>query len=84
MKDGNDLENVDIPKFSKFTKLVVLLGYVGIDLLKYEQYNTAEEFLDFQSSNMLLPYIIQPGRMTSHSKFFIGDVFSNYISQEII
>ena len=32
---------------------------------------------------MVLPYIIQPTRITSHSKSII-DIFSNYISQEII
>ena len=33
---------------------------------------------------MILPYIIQPTRITSHSKSIIDNIFSNYISQEII
>ena len=33
---------------------------------------------------MVLPYIIQPTRITSHSKSIIDNIFSNYISQEII
>ena len=34
--------------------------------------------------HLLLPYIIQPPRITSHSKSIIDNIFSNYISQEII
>ena len=33
---------------------------------------------------MVLPYIIQPTRITSHSKSIIDNIFSNYISQEVI
>ena len=35
-------------------------------------------------SNMFVPYIIQPTRITSHSKSIIDNIFSNYISQEVI
>ena len=34
--------------------------------------------------HLLLPYIIQPPRITSHSKSIIDNIFSNYISQEIV
>ena len=33
---------------------------------------------------MFLPYIIQPTKITFHSKSIIKNIFSNYISQEII
>ena len=33
---------------------------------------------------MFLPYIIQPTRITSHSKSIVDNIFSNYISQEVI
>ena len=33
---------------------------------------------------MVLPYNIQPTRITSHSKSIIDNIFSNYIPQEII
>ena len=42
------------------------------------------EFLDSWSSNLFLSYIIQPTRITSHSKSIINNIFFNYISQEII
>ena len=42
------------------------------------------EFLDSLSSNMVLPYIIQPTIITTHSKSIIDNIFSNYISLEII
>ena len=61
-----------------------LLGDFNVDLLKYEQHKATNEFLDSLSCNMVLPYIIQPTRITSHSKSIINNIFSNYISQEII
>ena len=36
------------------------------------------------SSNMFLPHIAQPTRTTSHSKTLIDNIFSNYISQDIV
>ena len=36
------------------------------DLLKYEHHKATNEFLHSLSSNMVLPYIIQPTRITSY------------------
>ena len=33
---------------------------------------------------MFLPHIAQPTRITSHSKALIDNIFSNYISQDIV
>ena len=33
---------------------------------------------------MFSPHIVQPGRITSHSKTLIDNIFSNYISQDIV
>ena len=71
-------------KTSQKTKTFFLLGDFNVDLLKYEQHKATNEFLDSLSCNMVLPYIIQPTRITSHSKSIINNIFSNYISQEII
>ena len=68
----------------KDIKTVFLLGDLNVDLLKYEQNKATNEFLDTLSSIMFLPYIIQPTRITFHSKSIIDNIFSNYISQEII
>ena len=71
-------------KILKEQKTIFLLGDFNVDLLKYEQHKATNEFLDSLSCNMVLPYIIQPTRITSHSKSIINNIFSNYISQEII
>ena len=73
-----------LEKLAKEQKTVFLLGDFNVDLLKYEQHKATNEFLDSLSCNMVLPYIIQPTRITSHSKSIINNIFSNYISQEII
>ena len=71
-------------KILKEQKTIFLLGDFNVDLLKYEQHKATNEFLDSLPSNMVLPYIIQLSRINSHSKFIIDNIFSNYISQEII
>ena len=86
--DLNDFNNTFLnkllDKISKENKTVFLLGDFNIDLLKYEVHLATNEFLDSLSSNMLLPYILHPTRVTSHSKTLIDNIFSNYISKEAI
>ena len=73
-----------LEKLAKEQKTAFLLGDFNVDLLKYGHHKVTNEFLDSLSSNMVLPYIIQPTRITSHSKSIIDNIFSNYIFQEII
>ena len=73
-----------LQKLAKEQKTVFFLGDFNVGLLKYEQHKATNEFLDFLSSNMVLPYFIQLTRINSHSKSIINNVFSNYISREII
>ena len=42
------------------------------------------DFLDSLGSNSFILYILQATRIMSHSKTFIDDIFSNFISPEII
>ena len=73
-----------LEKLAKEQKPFFLLGDFNVDLLKYEQQKATNKFLDSLLSHMVLPYVIQPTRITSHSKSIINNIFSNYISQEII
>ena len=41
-------------------------------------------FLDSLGSNSFIPYILHPNRITSHSKTIIDNIFSNFISPDII
>ena len=71
----NDL----LEKVSKEQKSVFLLGDFNINLLNYNVHNPTSEFLDSLASNSFLPYILQPTRITSHSKTLIDNIFTNVI-----
>ena len=73
-----------LEKLGKDQETVFLLGDFHVDLLKYEQHKATNEFLDSLSSNMFLPHVVQTTRITCHSKTLIDNIFSNYISQEIV
>ena len=63
-------------KTSQKTKTFFLLGDFNVDLLKYEQHKAINEFVNSLPSNMVSPYIIQPTRLTSHSKSIFDNIFS--------
>ena len=77
---GKNFRQPLLEKLAKEQKIVFLLGDFNVDLLKYEQHKATNEFLDSLSSNMFLPCIMQPTRITSHSKYITKDIFSSYIS----
>ena len=73
-----------LDKLSKEQKSVFLLGDCNINRLNYNNHNPANEFLDSLASNSFVLYILQPTRLTSHSKTVIDNIFSNAISPEAI
>ena len=70
-----------LDKVSKEQKSVFLLGDFNVSLLNYNDHNPTNEFLDSFASNS---YILQPTRLTSHSKTLIDNIFCNIISPEAI
>ena len=69
---------------SKELKQAFLLDDFNINLLNYNDPQQTNGFLDSRASNSFIPYILHPTRITSHSKTLIGNIFSNFISHEII
>ena len=65
-------------------KQVFLLDDFTINLLNYNDHQSANDFLNSLASNSFIPYILHPTRITSHSKTLIDNIFSNYISHETI
>ena len=65
-------------------KHVFLLGDFNIDLLSFNDHQLTNEFLHSLASNSFIPYILQPNRLTTHSKTLIDNIFSNLISHEAI
>ena len=74
--DSNYLNNL-LEKVSKEQKSVFLFGDFNINLLNYNTHSPTNEFLDSLASNSFLPYILQPTRITSHSKTLIDNIFTN-------
>ena len=82
--DFNSLINQLIEKISKEQKQIFLLGDFNVNLLNYNEHQPTNEFLDSLASNSITPYILQPTRITSHSKTLIDNIFSNALSFEAI
>ena len=76
--------NTLLDKLSIENKQVFLLGDFNVNLLNYNDHQPTNEFLDSLASNSFIPYILQPTRITSHSKTLIDNIFSNIISHEMI
>ena len=66
-----------LEKISKEQKSVFLLGDFNINLMNYNVHNPTNGFLDSLASNSFLPYILQPTRISSHSKTLIDNIFTN-------
>ena len=49
--------------------------------LNYNEHNLTYEFLDSLASNLFIPLILQPIRISSHSNTLIDNIFSNIIDQ---
>ena len=69
---------------SKERKQVFLLGDFNINVLNYNDHQSTNDFLDLLDSNSFIPYILHPTRITNHSKTVIDNIFSNFISPDII
>ena len=80
----NDHLNQMLEKVSKERKQIFLLGDFNINLLNYNVHQPTNDFLDSLASNSVIPCILQPTRLTSHSKTLIDNIFSNIPSSEII
>ena len=81
--NANYLNNL-LDKVSKEQKPIFLLGDFNVNLLNYNNHNSTNESLDSLLSNSFVPYMLQPTRLTSHSKTLIDNIFSNIISPEAI
>ena len=73
-----------LEKVSQEQKQIFLVEDFNINLLNYNMHQPANGFLDSLASDSIIPYILQPKRLTSHSKTLIGNIFPNIVSSEII
>ena len=68
----------------KKQKRIFLLGDFNINLLKYNEDQSTNEYLDSLALNCIIPNTLQPRSLTSHSNTFIGNIFSNILSSEAV
>ena len=61
----------------KENKKYYLLGDFNIDLLKIDEDTHSSTFFDTMTSNLFVPHIIHPTRITSTTKTLIDNIFSN-------
>ena len=66
-----------LDNLSEENKTVVLLGDFNADLLKYDKDCNVSDFLDTKYSNLLVPHIACPARVTVNSETLIDNNFSN-------
>ena len=64
-------------KFTREQKDCYLMGDFNIDLLKYQQHKSTNDFLDTMFSHSLLPMMNRPTRLTSHTSTCIDNIFCN-------
>ena len=76
--------NQILEKVSKEQKKVFNLGCFNTNLLNYNVHQPTDDFLKTLASNYIVPYILQPTRLTSYSKTLIDNIFFNTLSSEII
>ena len=64
-------------KLSSENKSVILLGDFNVDLMKYDNHHSTNEFLDSLSLHLFLPHITQLTRIRDTSKTLIDNISSN-------
>ena len=72
-------ENYLSPLMEKLNKdkHIFLMGDFNVDLLKTDKDQETSQYFDQISSNLFVPHIILPTRITPHSKTLIDNIFSN-------
>ena len=67
-------------KMSNENKEVIIMGDFNIDLMKIEDDNHINEFYNIIRTNIFVPHITLPTRITSTSKTLIDNIFSNSLN----
>ena len=81
LKDFNeDYFDHLMEKLSKENKKVFLIGDYNIDLMKTEEDSNTSTFFDSLTSNLFVPHIIYPTRITTTSRTLIDNIFSNSLN----
>ena len=77
---NNEFMEPFLEKFGKENKNKYLVGDFNIDLLKIDENSKSSSFFDTMTSNLFIPHIIHPTRVTPTSKTLIDHIWSNSIN----
>ena len=66
-----------VAKINDEKKICYLAGDFNIDLLKSETNSDTKDFFDTLTSNLFVPHITLPTRITNRSQTLIDNIFSN-------
>ena len=64
--------------------IIIIAGYLNIDLLKYSSHNETTNFLDHMFLNNVIPKITLPIRITEKSAALIDQIFTHIDSSNCI
>ena len=73
-----------LKKVSEEQKSVYLLDDFNVNLLNYNDHTSTNKFLHSLESNSVIPYILQPTRITDHSETLIDNIFSNVVTVDAV
>ena len=76
----NDL----IEKLTREKKNIIIMGDFNFNLMNNDTDETTNEFLETMTSGSLVPLILKPTRITSHSKTLIDNIFTNNLENNIV
>ena len=74
---NEDFLNPLLEKLASMNKSVYLMGDFNIDLMKIDRDSPSADFFDDITSNLFVPHIIHPTRITSTTKTLIDNIISN-------
>ena len=77
MQNFKDFLNSTIEKIDRENKFCISLGDFNLDLLKLGSHPDTEDFLNTLGSFSFQHHILQPTRITDHSKTLIDNIFFN-------
>ena len=69
-----------IEKIYKENKTCYIMGDFNLKLMDHHCHSLTGEFLDGMYSNMFIPLITRPTRITSHTATLIDNIFTNQLS----
>ena len=69
--------NDTVAKITNENKTCYFAGDFNIDLLKSDSDNCTKDFFDILTSNLFVPHITLPTRITNRSQTLIDNIFSN-------